>query len=235
MSVPYSVLTTRKRPICGVKHLHNSVPKEQCEVAERAPISCGSGKGQDGRRRSNKKNNKRKNKRAANRKGVQKKNGVGVGQLKVEAVKMNPGGLALSKSENNIFEKSSKLSVEGGSRFLSGYEGVVTSMRDLQLDSGDEQSPTRTMNDFSRTQVLNMIAVSREVVGCEGGGQFEGSCECNLLYLLQYHSLRLVFVFSPDFAYFSMHLLFCSEYICCAYFIHVYHINCLDLVINLTY
>lgn len=44
---------------------------------------------------------------------------------------------------------------------FAGYEGVVTSMRNLQFESVVDQS---AMNDFSKTQILNTIALSREEV-----------------------------------------------------------------------
>lgn len=83
------------------------------------------------------------------------------------------GLISISKSENNLFEKSSKFSTDasGGGQKLKlfpGFDGVVTSMRDLQFEmsTSNDGDPivTGTMNDFSRNQVLNTLAVSKEIV-----------------------------------------------------------------------
>lgn len=82
-------------------------------------------------------------------------------QKSEEDDKLCAAPLAISKSENNLFEKSC---TEGGYKLFAGYEGVMTSMRDLQFETSPAHDPTRTMNDLSRTQVLNTLAVSRETM-----------------------------------------------------------------------
>lgn len=98
----------------------------------------------------------------------QQKTPQGAGdQLTVNGKLGHFGGLAMSKSENNLYEKSSKFLLGDGSanRLFAGYEGVVTSMRDLQFEAEiDAKTATMAMNDLSKTQVLNMIAASREEV-----------------------------------------------------------------------
>lgn len=230
--------TRNQHPVCGLKPFTNAVPKDQCiregghesntnvvAGGERHKVANSSGsRRQEGKRRS-KKNVKNKKASAASRKGAQKR----AGQLNVDA-SMGTGGLALSKSENNIFEKSSKLSMDcgtgAGNRLFSAYEGLVTSMRDLQLESGCEQSPNQTMNDFSRTQVLNMIAVSREVVGlsecgpCENGDDacpvdLKGSCKW-FQYVTGSPKYLILFCFSSRILQF--HIAFITA---CATFIHL--------------
>lgn len=156
--------------------------KYKVVISSRGDKMCGSG----GKRKGKKGKKKRANRRGVGPQQQQKKKN-NMGQLKAEA-NLASVSLAMSKSENNLFDKSFKLAEEGTSNGLfCGYEGVVTSMRDLQFVKADSQSPTRVMNDFSRTQVLNTIAMSREkmVVGEEDrqvivrGGQkgVEGCCE----------------------------------------------------------
>lgn len=172
------VLVVRKRPVQN--HPSSSVPREHtglncdaveeleqelnnpgCRVANVKTTSAG--------KRRGKKENKKK--RRASRRGAmqqQKKKNSGSKAAPMVVVSSGGGGglLAQSKSENNLFEKSNKLSVDVSSnRLFSGYEGVVTSMRDLQFESAvGENCPTKAMNDFSRTQVLNTISVSREMM-----------------------------------------------------------------------
>lgn len=81
-----------------------------------------------------------------------------------------PSGLALSKSENNLYEKGMRLVCEDGG-VVTAYDGVVCSMRDLQFDASMGQNSTKAMNDLSRNQVLNTIAVSTEAIGCSNASQ----------------------------------------------------------------
>lgn len=152
---------TRKRPVA--KNLcHSSIAsgsyfgvdtdvcaETQREVRESRLGSSG------GKRRAKNKSNRKK--RSARRAAV-------AAQRRSCQLNVSPaGGLSQSKSENDLFEKSSKLTVDGGSsRLFPGYEGVVTSMRNLQFGTvvGDQSA----MNDFSKTQILNTIALSREEV-----------------------------------------------------------------------
>lgn len=109
-----------------------------------------------GRRRG--KNKITKNKRGSVAGPSRKKsNQLGLG---VESSRAGPGGLAMSKSENNLFEKCN-----GGQRLFCGYDGVVTSMRDLQFETEGTESSARAMNDLSRNQVLNTIQMSQDEVG----------------------------------------------------------------------
>lgn len=189
------------RPILSVNHPTNSVPKGTgpslivsdssahldplIEVTTTTTVSdqrtrhtktkYTTGDQQQQQQRGGVKRNKRnKQKKRANRKAPLKKleeNSPG-GRLGAAS-----GVLALSKSENNLFERGMKFLgegavVAGGGSTLSGYDGVVSSMRDLQFDSVG-QGPGRAMNDLSKTQVLNTIAVSTEAVG------FSTSCACD--------------------------------------------------------
>lgn len=173
----------RKHPVALIAG--NSVEgKSQNGIGE-SRLTTGTGRARSGKRRRSK-NRSNREKRAGRREAaaaVQRMNS----QLNVSPGGSGGGGscLAQSKSENDLFEKSSKLSVDGSSRLFPGYDAVVTSMRDLKFeDVGGDHSSTRAMNDFSRTQVLNTIAISREVVVEESvlDASNDGG-ECELLVL----------------------------------------------------
>lgn len=121
------------------------------------------------------------NKRHEKRNQKKGRRGVLVDRIDANSEKNSfaDGLISMSKSENNLFEKFSTDGGGGGQKLklLPGFDGVVTSMRDLQFEmspSNDrEVMVTTTMNDFSRTQVLNTLAVSKEIM-CRSEDKREG-------------------------------------------------------------